>query len=151
MRKSPLHAVLTQRERRRDTERVRLGQLLNEDRRLTVEGDKITEERSRQLAELADMSRSGRIDVNAASARKYYASQLNADVQQLGVSRQKLFAALKIQRQRLAAAEASVKAVENLIEKREAEQRLVADRKAQLVLEDEWAAQAAMRARIETT
>lgn len=151
MRKSPLHAVLTQRERRRDTERVRLGQLLNEDRRLAVEGEKITEERSRQQAELADMSRSGRIDVNAASARKYYTSQLNADVQRLGVSREKLSAALKIQRQRLAAAEASVKAVENLIEKREAEQRLVADRKAQLVLEDEWAAQATMRARIETT
>lgn len=145
MPRNPLDAVQTQRASRRDVERAALAKLLDEDSQLEAKLNELLDDQMGQLAEVAGMSQSGRVDVRAAAARRYYATQLRSEAVGLAAARQELAKEIAVQRSQLAAADAAVKAVENLIEKRAEEQRVAADRRTQIRIEDEWAAGQAAR------
>lgn len=140
MRRNPLIAVQTQRETIRDRERIALGKLLTEDTELSNKIEQIYEDQAGQLAEVAGLSRQGRVDVRAAASRRYYAGQLRGELIQLAAARQELAREIEVQRRQLAEADAAVKAVENLIAKRVEQEQIEADRRTQLQIEDQWSA-----------
>lgn len=145
MARTPLHAVQTQRETTRDDERVKLGKLLAEQTELQSQITKMSDDKAEQLAEVADIAAVGRVDVRAAAMRRYYSSYIDRELIMLSAALQELNREIDQQRHALATADAAVKAVSNLIEKREDEARVAAMRRDQLRVEDEWAAGQASR------
>lgn len=140
MKREPLHAVQTLRESLRDRERAALGKLLSEDQEIANRLATIQSNQAEQQAELAELSRAGRIDVRATSTRRYYLSQLKADAFMLNAAREELAREIAAQRKKLADADAAVKAVEKLLATKAERARIEAERKDQLLIEDQWAA-----------
>ena len=140
MARNSLIAVQTQRESVRDQERAKLGALLSEDKQLADSLDELFADQDSQLAEVAGLSKTGRIDINAVTARRYYTTQLRGEAIRITRTRQDLELRIAEQRSVVAQADAAVKAVEKLIEKREEEARVEAARRNQLLIEDQWSA-----------
>lgn len=145
MKRNPLNAVLTQRESVRDRERMALGKLLAEDAKIGSKIDEYLADQMRQLAKVADLTREGRVDVQAVMSRRYYAGQLRAELLMLNAAREELGQEIAEQRGKLAQADAAVKAVENLLAKRAEQARIEAERRTQLQVEDQWAASQASK------
>ena len=140
---SGLSTVLSVRTRERDARRLALAKLMREDAALEAETRRLGADAQGQLAEVAGLGRGGRFDVRAAADRRYHALQLRRDAAAVGQRRIELAGRIADARRELTEADAARRAVEKLIERRDAEAAAEAARRDQLRLEDEHAARAA--------
>jgi flagellar biosynthesis chaperone FliJ len=117
-----------------------LAQILEDDRRLIAESDRLEESRRRQLVELKALGRKGSVDVDALSARRYHAGQLAAEKAVVEHNRQIVSQQVELCRQTLTKAEQELKVLEKLKERRLEEFQYDQERRSAHELEETWLA-----------
>ncbi|QDT27443.1 Flagellar FliJ protein [Gimesia panareensis] len=133
-------SVLKMRRHKRSLCRQLLGEILQADQRLVEERSRLEALRLEQLQEIRLRQDQGRVDVDAGANRRYYAGQLQTQIQTVTANRRVLEKQLVACRQALAQAEQEVKAMEKLSDKHRDAFQYAQIRKESLELEETWAA-----------
>ncbi len=95
-------------------------------------------ERARQFEEINDLTRSGRVDVEAASQRRFHGGVLLGEIEAVDRRRNVVEQQLSVCRRALVEADREVRVLERLREKRRVEHAYESGRREQLALEDAW-------------
>jgi flagellar export protein FliJ len=135
-----LETLLNMRRGRRNQCRQVLAEVLRRDAELAAEMERVVQERLGQLQELRDLNSSRELNIDATSARRYFAGQLTSEIAGLDRRRNIVAAQLEFCRQTLVKADQDVKALENLKDKQLTEFSQLQERRAQRELEDSWSA-----------
>ena len=98
----------------------------------------VIRERTEQLDQMRQLGTAGKMDVDAAARRRYFASQLVVDLARLDLERSLAEQAERLCQAELIKADQAVKVLENLEEKQRTEFLAVEEAKAQRELEDAW-------------
>jgi flagellar export protein FliJ len=120
--KFKLESLLTLRKNQRDMCRQALAEVLRRDDELVADRGQTAAERDVQIRELRALSGLGAdFDVDASSARRYYAAQLSGRLADIDGRRTALAGRIDECRQTLVRADQAVKSLEKLAEKQAAE------------------------------
>ena len=134
-----LESVLRFRRHTLQQRQATLAQAIAADAELRAEQDRRDAARGAVAAEVAAGSRSGPVDVAAMSSRLLYAGQMKAQHAAIASQRQLVAEQIALCRRAVAKADADVKAIERLLEKRAAEAKRIHARRTQHALEDRHA------------
>jgi flagellar export protein FliJ len=140
MGRDQLETVLRVRRQQRDQVRMALAQFLSEARAVEERRRQAEQERIDTLTSLRSATMSGPLDVDRAAAFRVHAARLSIDI-----AKQAAESALRDEHVRaaqamLAKADQAVKAVEKLIERNAAEERRIAERRADREATDRFSA-----------
>ena len=133
-----LDSVLRYREHLLSQRQAALAEVLAVDGQLAEAERAATARREAVSAEAAAVGAVGRIDVSALSSRLLYSGLQQSEAVAIAQQRSLLAEEVAVRRRAVAKAEADVRAIERVIEQRAEAAKKVADRKAQLTLEDGW-------------
>jgi flagellar export protein FliJ len=133
-----LETLLTMRLGRRDQHRQALAEILNRDAELAAEMERTVQQRLGQLQELRNLNSSRAMNVDATSARRYFAGQLTSEIAGIEYQQNIVAEQLEICRQTLVKADQDVKALENLKDKQRVEFLQLQEQRDQRELEDSW-------------
>lgn len=133
-------SVLKMRRHKRSLCRQLLGEILQADQRLVEERGRLETLRQEQLQEIRLRQDLGRVDVDAGASLRYYAGQLQTQIQSVVANRRVLEQQLSACRRALAQAEQDVKAMEKLSDKHRDAFQYAQIRKESLELEETWSA-----------
>jgi flagellar export protein FliJ len=133
-------SVLKMRRHKRSLCRQLLGEILQADQRLVEERGRLEALRQEQLQEIRLRQNQGRVDVDAGANLRYYAGQLQVQIQSVITNRSILEKQLVACRQTLAQSEQEVKAMEKLSDKHRDVFQQAQIRKESLELEETWSA-----------
>ena len=136
---SSLESVLRYRTRILEERQSMLASVIAADETLAAEQRSRNQSREIASADAAARSHSGPIDVAAISARLLYAHQLRGQSEAIAAKRVEVAEQLAIARRAVAKADADVKAIERLLEKRAAEAKARHMRREQIALEEAFA------------
>ena len=131
-----LRSVLRVREQTLSARQSDLAEALQADAILQSQQDERATARASVTADAAARTRRGPVDIAAVSARLLYAGQMQAQTAAIEQQRAIVADEIALRRQAVAAADAEVKAIEKLLEKRAAEAKRTARRREQIILED---------------
>jgi flagellar protein FliJ len=135
-----LDALLRYRRHRRELVQRLFAQIQADDDALVARRLDLERQRERQLAEVRDLSQAGVVDVDRASARRFYAVQLSGDIRVVEHNRRILAEQLRLCRQALTKADQEVKVLEKLEEKQRVEHAHADEQRSARELEDAWMA-----------
>lgn len=135
-----LTSLLKLRRNQRDVCQQRLTEGLARDAELVAMRVAAEKDRSTQLNEIRELSAAGDMNVDAASARRYFATQLTGDVLNIEHHRRELAKYIGQCRQALMKADQAVKALEKLEENQRTEFNQEQERRAGRELEETWQA-----------
>ena len=128
MKQQQLETVLRVRRHQRDQVRMALARLLSEARVVEERRQRSETDRAETLAALRSSSTSGRLDVDRISALRYHAARLSIEIARDAAESATRHEHVRAAQAMLAKADQSVKAVEKLIERNEAEHRRIIER-----------------------
>ena len=137
---SSLDSVLTVRRHTLEQRQAALAAAVQADRQLEEAQATRDADRVAATAEAAARSQSGPVDVAAVSARLLYAQQLQAQRRALQAQRDQVAEQIAICRRAVAKADADVRAIERLLEKRAAEAAKQRAKREQIAMEEAFAA-----------
>ncbi len=135
-----LTSLLKLRRNQRDVCQQRLTEGLARDAQLVEMRVAAEKDRSAQLNEIRELSAAGDMNVDAASARRYFATQLTGDMLNIEHHRRELAKYIGQCRQALMKADQAVKALEKLEENQRTEFNQEQERRARRELEETWQA-----------
>jgi flagellar export protein FliJ len=135
-----LEALLQLRENQRDLRRITLAEVLRRKSELDQQRHRVESERRAQLDDLRDLGTPGEVNIDASSARRLYAGQLDGDLGSLAREMQLVVRQVDLCRQALIEADRSVKSLEKLSHRRREEFLFDQERREALELEQAWRA-----------
>ena len=135
-----LAALLRYREHQRDQCRQLLGEVQQDLADCTAEADGLLADRADLLTALRSRNASGVLDISAVSARRYELSQLDGQQRILQAKRDRIEQQLQLCRLALQQADAAVKTLESLREKREMLYRQQELKRVELEVQETWSA-----------
>ena len=133
-----METLLKIRRSRRDLCQQFLAQAQEEGQRIDHEILQLDESRRHEINGLREAVQKGRIDIDRAAARRYYAGRLQIDLLLAERRRELVANQIDLCRQALVRADQDVKSLEKLREKQAEDFRLEQDRRTQQTLEDNW-------------
>ncbi|WP_339732176.1 hypothetical protein [uncultured Gimesia sp.] len=133
-------SVLKMRRHKRSLCRQLLGQILQTDQRLLDQRLQLEGLRQEQFREIRLRQSEGVVDIDGATSLRFYAGQLQAQIQNVIANRKNLEKQIIAGRQALARSEQDVKAMEKLSDKHRDKFLYVQNRKEEMELEETWAA-----------
>ena len=136
-----LNPLLKLRQNQRDMCQQLLADFLRRDEELLVRRRQTEADRLTQIEELRELGSGARdVDVDASSARRFYAGQLSGELGALDGQRALLAGQIDLCRQALVRADQAVKSLERLAEKQQVEFVFHEERREALALEETWQA-----------
>jgi flagellar export protein FliJ len=133
--------LLSLRKNQRDVCRQRLADVLGRDDELAARRRAVEAERRTQIDELRTLSTGGNeMDIDASTARRDFAVQLTANLDEIDARRAELAGEICLCRQNLVRADQAVRTLEKLAEKQQAEFLYQQERIAARALEETWQA-----------
>ena len=135
-----LESVLKLRRLQRDLSQKRLSEAMQLDEQLLAPRKQVEASRALQLEQMRSMGGAGEMDVDAASTRRYFATQLIGDVAQIEQQRYVLSKHIAKCRSEVVLADQAVRALEKLEEKQRAEFTFEQECRTQRELEETWQA-----------
>jgi len=138
--KFELESVLRLRRNQRELKMQILADVVRQDRELLELLNQVEAERGRQIDELRELGKTGGVDVDASSSRRYYSGQLTSDMGQIERRRRLLAQQIDACRKDLIRATQAVKSLEKVSEKRQIEFVNAQERRESLELEEAWRA-----------
>lgn len=138
--KFELESVLRLRRNQRELKMQLLAEVVRQDRELLDLLTQVEAERGRQIEELRELGKTGGVDVDASSSRRYYSVQLTSDMGQIERRRRLLAQQIDACRRELIRATQAVKSLEKVSEKRQIEFVNAQERRESLELEEAWRA-----------
>lgn len=133
-------SVLKMRRHKRSMCRQLLGEMLQADQRLIDQTAHLQQHRTEQFQEIRSRQSEGRVDIDGTTSLRYYAGQLQTQIQSLGANREIVGKQIALCRQTLAKAEQEVKAMEKLSDKYRAAFVYTQNQKEMIELEETWSA-----------
>jgi flagellar export protein FliJ len=136
-----LEVLLKLRKNQRDECQRLLADVLRHDDELAAERRQTEADRLLQIDELRSLGDGGKgIDVDASSARRFYAAQLSGDLGEIEVRRAEVARQIDACRQSLVRADQAVRSLEKLAEKQQSEFVFNQERVELQRLEETWQA-----------
>lgn len=136
-----LNPLLKLRKSQRDVCQQLLADVLRHDDDLISRRRRIESERESQIDELRALNGLGKdVDVHASASRRLYAVHLSGNLGQIDAERAALAGQIDLCRQALVRADQSVKSLERLADKQQAEFIYSQERLEERTLEDAWQA-----------
>ncbi|MCA9022223.1 MAG: flagellar FliJ family protein [Planctomycetaceae bacterium] len=117
-----------------------LGEMLQTDQRLIDQAEQLKQHRTEQLQEIRARQSEGLVDIDGTTSLRYYAGQLQAQIQSVIASRNVVGKQIALCRQTLAKAEQEVKAMEKLSDKYRDAFLYAQNQKEMIELEETWSA-----------
>ena len=117
-----------------------LGEMLQTDQRLIDQAEQLKQHRTEQLQEIRVRQSEGLVDIDGTTSLRYYAGQLQAQIQSVIASRNVVGKQIALCRQTLAKAEQEVKAMEKLSDKYRDAFLYAQNQKEMIELEETWSA-----------
>ncbi|WP_197995729.1 flagellar FliJ family protein [Gimesia algae] len=117
-----------------------LGEILQADQRLIDQAEQLKLHRTEQFQEIRARQSEGRVDIDGTTSLRYYAGQLQTQIQSIIANRELVAKQIALCRQALAKAEQEVKAMEKLSDKYRDEFLYVQNQKEMVELEETWSA-----------
>jgi len=137
----PLNPLLKLRQNQRELCQQLLADVLRHDEELLSRRRQTEAERLTQIDELRALGAADRdVDVDASSARRFYAGQLSGDLGAIDGQRTLLAGQIDLCRQALTRADQAVKSLERLAERQEHEFVVHEERREARALEETWQA-----------
>ncbi|QDT98318.1 flagellar export protein FliJ [Gimesia aquarii] len=133
-------SVLKMRCHKRGLCRQLLGEVLQTDQRLIQQKQNLEELRIEQFQEIRVRQSKGAVDIDGSTSLRFYAGQLQAQIQMIIANRKIVEKQIQACRQALASAEQEVKAMEKLSDKHREQFLYEQTRKESFELEETWAA-----------
>jgi len=133
-------SVLKMRRHKRSLCRQLLGEILQTDQRLIEQKQQLEQLRKEQFQEIRLRQSKGLVDIDGAANLRFYAGQLQAQIQTVIANRKLVEKQITICKQTLARAEQDVKALEKLSDKYRDQFHYEQNRKESLELEETWSA-----------
>lgn len=133
-------SVLKMRCHKRGLCRQLLGEVLQTDQRLIQQKQNLEELRKAQFQEIRIRQAKGVVDIDGSTSLRFYAGQLQAQIQAVIANRKIVEKQIHACRQTLASAEQDVKAMERLSDKHREQFLYEQNRKESFELEETWAA-----------
>ncbi|MFH1300015.1 MAG: flagellar FliJ family protein [Planctomycetota bacterium] len=133
-------SVLKMRRHKRSLCRQMLGEILQTDQRLVQQKQNLELLRQEQFQEIRLRQAKGVVDIDGAASLRYYAGQLQTQIQNVMANRKIVEKQITVCRQTLARAEQEVKAMEKLSDKHRDQFLYVQNRKEAFDLEETWSA-----------
>ena len=131
-------SLLVVRRNHRDVRQRALAEASRRVAEIEARRQQVIRERTEQLDQMRQLGTAGKMDVDAAARRRYFASQLVVDLARLDHERSVAEQAERLCQAELIKADQAVKVLENLEEKQRTEFLAVEEAKAQRELEDAW-------------
>lgn len=141
-----LEAPLRYRQGRRDQCRQLLAQLLAEERACLQRRESLENDRHALLGEMRGLGEAGRIDVDRAASRRFFAGHLSTEIRLAERNQDVVARQIDLCRQALRRAEQDVQSLEKLRERHLADFRYRAERAEARELEETWSATRLSRA-----
>lgn len=141
-------ALLKYRKNRRDQIQVVLAQLIGQVTDLEENLDRLRLDRGQQLKQIRGNYQQGAVDIDAASSRRYFATQLEYQIQATEFEKKQIQDRIAACRQTLVQADQDVKVLERLEEKQRLDFIADTQRRSELELEDIWSAGHCMEYRL---
>jgi len=116
-----------------------LAQILDSERELAMQKRRLEQTRRQQLEQLRSLLVSGKVDIDGASARRFYAGRLTAEIAAVERNQDVVAEQQTICRQALSRTDRDVKILEKLEEKHRAAFLYEEERRTARELEDAWA------------
>ncbi|QDU09521.1 flagellar export protein FliJ [Gimesia aquarii] len=138
-------SVLKMRCHKRGLCRQLLGEVIQTDQRLKQQKRNLEELRTKQFQEIRIRQSKGAVDIDGTSSLRFYAGQLQAQIQTLIANRKIVEKQIHACRQALASAEQEVKAMEKLSDKHREQFLYEQNKRESFELEETWAATQQMR------
>ena len=135
-----LETLLDLRRRRRDECRRVLAEVRRQEAELAAAGERVVQQRVSQLQELRNLNSADELNVDATSARRYYAGQLTVEIANISRQRKLLEGQIDVCRHALDKADQDVKACEHLRDKQQTQFLKAQEQRAQRELEESWSA-----------
>ncbi len=117
-----------------------LGEILQADQRLIDQAEQLKQHRTEQLQEIRVRQAEGRVDIDGSTSLRYYAGQLQTQIQSIIANRGVIAKQIGLCRQALAKAEQEVKAMEKLSDKHRDAFLYTQNQKEMVELEETWSA-----------
>lgn len=133
-------SVLKMRRHKRNLCRQLLGEILQSDQKLIQQKQNLEQIKQEQFQEIRLRQSSGIVDIDGATSMRFYAGQLQSQIQNVIANREIVQKQISVCRQSLARAEQDVKAMEKLSDKYRAQFQYEQNRKESLELEETWSA-----------
>ncbi|MCH9652941.1 MAG: flagellar FliJ family protein [Planctomycetes bacterium] len=133
-------SVLKIRRHKRSLCRQLLGEILQTDQRLMEQKQNLERSRKEQFQEIRLRQAKGVVDIDGATSLRFYAGQLQAQIQTVTANRKLVEKQIVLCKQTLARAEQDVKAMEKLSDKYRDQFHYEQNRKESLQLEETWSA-----------
>lgn len=133
-------SVLKMRRHKRSLCRQLLGEILQADRRLIDQRLELEQLRQEQFQEIRERQSVGLVDIDGATSLRFYAGQLQSQIQNVIANRKLLEKQIVACRQALARSEQDVKAMEKLSDKYRDQFLYAQNRKEEMELEETWSA-----------
>ncbi|QDT42090.1 Flagellar FliJ protein [Gimesia alba] len=133
-------SVLKMRRHKRSLCRQLLGEILQTDQRLIEQRLQLEQLRQEQFQEIRLRQSAGVVDIDGATSLRFYAGQLQSQIQNVIANRKIIEKQIIACRQALARAEQDVKAMEKLSDKHRDEFLYAQNRKEEMELEETWSA-----------
>ncbi|WP_417378841.1 flagellar export protein FliJ [Gimesia sp.] len=133
-------SVLKMRRHKRSMCRQLLGEILQADQRLIDQTEQLKQHRTEQLQEIRVRQAEGRVDIDGSTSLRYYAGQLQTQIQSIIANRGVIAKQIGLCRQALAKAEQEVKAMEKLSDKYRDAFLYTQNQKEMVELEETWSA-----------
>ena len=137
---SSLDSVLRVRRHELSQRQAVLAQAIAADQELAAQQERHTQTAGQMSAQVAERTAGGPVDVAAISARLLYAGQMRATAQAVQRQRELVAQQIGVCRRAVARADADVKAVEQILEKRALAAAKARAKREQLAAEDQWQA-----------
>ncbi len=132
--------ILKLRKNQRELCQQLLAEILRRDAELRARRGAVEQERAAQLDEVRRLLGGGRVNIDASTARRFYANNLIGELVLLERNQALLVQQIKVCRQSLIRADQAVQALEKLAEKQRAELEFDQERRAARELEETWQA-----------
>lgn len=133
-------SVLKMRRHKRSLCRQLLGEILQADQRLIDQRLQLEQLRHEQFQEIRERQSVGLVDIDGATSLRFYAGQLQSQIQNVIANRRLLEKQIVACRQALARSEQDVKAMEKLSDKYRDQFLYAQNRKEEMELEETWSA-----------
>ena len=141
----PYTSLLKHRRYRRDLCRLLLAGILREQGKIQRQQELVRQRQQSQLSELKAMAEEGEVDIDGASARRFYLGQLRYEQAILQRNLELINGQIQMARDTLVKADQEVKVLEKLDEKRKTEFLYQQERRTAIELEETWAASRSQR------
>jgi flagellar export protein FliJ len=135
-----LQKLLEYREHQRELVRQELAQLLAQEARCAQRRDQCLEERAASLREMADLQSVARMSIDAAAARRFFASHMAQQARQAEQDRLDVLQQVAACRQKLLTADQGVKVLEQLRERHHTEFLTTQESRESRAREEAWQA-----------